>query len=244
MRNIKLIIQYDGTRYSGWQFQRNARSVQGEAEKALKGLFGARIVLKGAGRTDAGVHALGQVANFMTRSALETYKIKKALNNTLPGDIVISDVMEAPLGFDSQHDSRAKIYRYTIVNNEALNPILRHYSSLVSYSLDLKKMRRAAEYLVGRHDFRAFQASGASKGDTRRTIKHIDIKKAGDIIIIEIEADGFLYNMVRSIIGTLVEVGRGKMAAERVSDILRSKDRRRAGPTAPAKGLCLMEVRY
>ncbi len=244
MRNIKLTIQYDGTNYSGWQFQRNAVSVQGEIEKALKKIFGRHIPVKGAGRTDSGVHALGQAANFKTKSALGISNIRKALNSTLPRDIIISDIKEVPLKFSSQHDSRSKVYRYTIVNNEVLNPLLRHYAALVSYRLDLKKMKRAASLLTGRHDFKAFQAVGADRERTRRTVKRIDIKKTGDIIRVEIEADGFLYNMARSIIGTLIEVARGKINVALVGKILRSKERSLAGPTALAKGLCLMEVKY
>lgn len=244
MRNIKLTIQYDGTNYSGWQAQANGRTIQEEIEKALLKVLSSRVKLKGAGRTDAGVHAIGQVANFKTRSTLDPVSIKRALNNTLPRDIVISNAEEVPLKFDSRHSSISKVYRYTVVNSDCLNPTLRHYAALVPYKLDLNAMRRAARSLVGRRDFKSFETAGSCREDTRREIRRLDLKKRRDRIYIDIEADGFLYNMARSIIGTLVDIGRGKLSASAVKSILCSKDRRSAGPTAPAKGLCLMEVKY
>ena len=244
MRNIKLTIQYDGTDYSGWQTQANGRTVQEEIEKALFKVLGSRVKVKGAGRTDAGVHAAGQIANFKTNSNLNASSVKKALNSTLPRDIAISDAEEVLLAFDSQHDSSAKVYRYTIVNKDHPNPISRHYAAFVPYNLDLAAMRRGAGALIGRHDFKSFETAGSYKKDTKREIKRLKVTERGDFIYVDIEADGFLYNMARSIIGTLIDVGRGRIAASSVREILRSKDRGSAGPTAPAKGLCLMAVKY
>ena len=244
MRNIKLTIQYDGTNYSGWQAQANGRTVQEEIEKAIRKVLSSRVKLKGAGRTDAGVHAIGQVANFKTGSPLKASSIKKALNSLLPRDIAISAAEDVPLSFDSRRDSSSKIYRYTIVNKDCPSPISRHYAAFVPYRLDLAAMKRGATALVGRRDFKSFETAGSYRKDTKRDIKRLILAKRGDFIYVDIEADGFLYNMARSIIGTLIDVGRGKVAASSVRGILRAKSRNLAGPTAPAKGLCLMTVKY
>lgn len=243
-RNIKLIIKYDGTHYSGWQFQKNARSVQETIEAALKKITGRKASLIGSGRTDAGVHAKHQVANFKTDSKLPLKNLWMALNSNLPKDIVVSDVSAAPLKFNAQHSAKSKHYRYTIANTNFVDPFIRRYAAKCFYELDTALMKRAAKYLVGRHDFRSFQAKDGVERDSVRSIKHIRITKEGDLIHIDIEADGFLYNMVRNIAGTLIEVGRGKFAVAQVGEILKKKDRRFCGPTAPAEGLCLMKVRY
>ena len=244
MRNIKLTIQYDGTNYSGWQTQGNGRTVQEEIEKALRKILGSRVKLTGAGRTDAGVHALGQAANFRTGTSLDASRIMRALNNSLPGDIVISGAREVPLKFNSRHNSKSKLYRYTIVNGDFSNPMLRNYSAFVFYKLDVGKMKSAARLFVGRHDFKSFEAVGAGRKDAVRRIKKIHIQKVKEMIYIDIEADGFLYNMARNIVGTLIEIGRGKMDLSQGRKILRARDRALAGPTAPARGLCLVEVKY
>ncbi|MCM8790891.1 MAG: tRNA pseudouridine(38-40) synthase TruA [Candidatus Omnitrophica bacterium] len=245
MRNIKLTIRYDGTSYSGWQFQKNSsRTIQAVIERAIKKITGEKSHLTGSGRTDAGVHAMAQVANFRTRSSIPLKNIHMALNSLLPEDIVIYRVEEAKAGFDAQRDAKSKIYRYTIMNADFMDPFLRLYAAKIFYTMDIGRMRQAAKWLIGRHDFRAFQATDGAEKNSVRTVRKIDIKKEGDLIYINIEADGFLYNMARNIVGTLVEVGRGKFSVESVKDILRARDRRRCGPTMPAKGLCLIKVKY
>jgi len=244
VRNIKLIISYDGTHYAGWQSQKNALTVQESIEARLKKITGCAVKLKGAGRTDSGVHARYQVANFHTASKLPLKKIKDALNSHLPKDILINFAEEAPRAFDSQRCARSKHYRYTVTTSYFVDPFIRHFVARFSYPLNMKAMRMAAAQLAGRHDFKAFQASGSKEKDTVRTIKKIKIEKKGDLVYIDVWADGFLYNMVRTIAGTLLEIGRGKLPESVISDILKKKARSLAGPTAPAKGLCLMKVEY
>jgi tRNA pseudouridine38-40 synthase len=244
MRNIRLTIRYDGTNYSGWQYQDNARTVQHVIARTLKGIVGRKVNLIGSGRTDSGVHAEAQIANFKTHSTLPLKRIQAALNSRLPKDIVITDIRHVPLRFDSRHDAKSKLYRYTIVNGNFIDPFLRHFAAKYFYRLDVKPMAKAAKRLIGRHDFRAFQAKDGQEKESIRTIRRINVAKKANMIYIYIEADGFLYNMARNIVGTLIEVGRGKITAESVSGILRCKDRRLCGPTAPAKGLTLVRVRY
>ena len=244
MRNIKLTIQYDGTRYSGWQFQKNARSIQEVIQKAIKKITGECVNLIASGRTDAGVHAKSQVANFKTTSKLPAKNIHMALNGVLPEDIVIFHAEEADPGFNAQHMARSKIYRYTIINSNFNDPFLRKFAAKCFYRLDLKVMRRAARLLEGKHDFRAFKTVDGPEKSCVRTIKSIAIAKDQNVVYIDIKASGFLYNMARNIVGTLIEVGRGKIDLGKVKYILQKKDRRLCGPTMPAKGLCLMKVRY
>lgn len=246
MRNIKLTIQYDGTNYAGWQFQRNARSIQEAIEEALKKLTGDDVNLIGSGRTDAGVHANGQVANFKTHSLLPIKNIQKGLNTILQKDIVIAKAEEAPLHFNSQRNAKSKLYRYIISPGDFVNPFIRGFAARCQYRLNIGHMKKAARHLLGRHDFRSFQTKDEStaKENTIRRIRKIRIEKSGNLVYIYIEADGFLYNMARSIAGTLIEAGRGRLKPDMVRDILAKKDRRFSGPTAPAKGLCLMKVRY
>ena len=246
-RNIRLVIRYDGTHYSGWQFQKNAETVQGRIESALKRITGRKVKLIGAGRTDSGVHAVHQVANFKTRSRLALNRIKDALNSTLAEDILIVSAESVSLKFDSQRSARSKRYRYTVTTARFADPFIRHFAARFSYPLKIRSMRRAAKALTGRHDFRAFQAAGYTPSLSRstvRTIKKIKIEKRGDLVYIDLWANGFLYNMARIIAGTLLEIGRGKMPEESIQEILLKRDRRSAGPTAPARGLCLMNVEY
>ncbi|MBI5144537.1 MAG: tRNA pseudouridine(38-40) synthase TruA [Candidatus Omnitrophica bacterium] len=246
MRNIKLAIQYDGTNYAGWQFQKNAKAIQEVIEARLKKLTGDNVNLIGSGRTDAGVHAKGQIANFKTGSLLPIKNIQKGLNTILPKDIVITKIEEAALDFNSQRAARSKMYRYAISPGDFVDPFIRRFTARCQYRLSIGYMKRGARYLLGRHDFRSFQTKdeGNSKNSAIRTVREIRIEKEGRLVYIYIEADGFLYNMARSIVGTLIEVGRGKIAPDRIRDILSKKDRRFCGPTAPAKGLCLMKVGY
>jgi tRNA pseudouridine38-40 synthase len=244
VRNIKLTISYDGTAYAGWQSQKNARGVQHVIEAALKKITGRAAKLKASGRTDAGVHARRQTANFRTVSGLALARLVTALNSEIPDDILVTRAEEASLGFDSQKCAKSKRYRYTVSTARFTDPFLRHFVARFSYELDINSMRRAASALAGRHDFSAFRASGSKEGRSIRTIKRIKIVKNGSLVYIDISADGFLYNMARTICGTLLEIGRGRLPETRTAEILKTKDRRLAGPTAPAKGLCLMDVVY
>jgi len=244
IRNILLKIEYDGTNYSGWQTQKNAKSIQFILESAIKRITGKKSDLISCGRTDAGVHALGHIANFKTASDIPLYKLQRGLNSVIPKDIVIKEAREVSLKFHSRFDARSKVYTYTILNDSAPAAISRNHVHHVPYKLNFGLMRREAKCLVGRHDFKSFQAADRIERGSVRTIKRLDVKKSGDLIKITVEADGFLYNMVRNIVGTLIEIGRGKFKLGSMSEILKAKDRRLAGPTAPAKGLCLMEVKY
>ncbi len=244
MRNIKLTIAYDGTNYSGWQFQKNGKSIQEIIEKRLKKITGDKARIVGSGRTDAGVHAKAQVANFKTHSKIPLKNLQMALNTALPCDIRILDIEEMDMRFNSQHNAKTKLYRYTIMNNDFVDPFIRRFAARCFYKLDINLMREASKYLLGRHDFRSFQTKDSEEHDSIRTIKYIKIEKEADLVYIYIEADGFLYNMVRNIVGTLIEIGRKKINASYIRDILAKRDRSTCGPTMPAKGLCLMKVRY
>ena len=244
MSNIRLDISYDGTRYAGWQVQKNAVTIQQTIESALKKITGHAVKLKGAGRTDSGVHARNQVANFRTASELPLKRIKDALNSRLPSYILIGSLREMPVSFDSQRSARSKHYRYTVTTSRFVDPFIRHFVTRFSYPLDISAMRKAALNLIGRRDLKTFQSSGAKEGSTVRTIKKIRVEKNGELVYIDIWADGFLYNMARAICGTLLEIGRGKIPESAIKDILKKRSRPMAGPTAPAKGLCLMKVEY
>ncbi|SEG07704.1 tRNA pseudouridine38-40 synthase [Caloramator fervidus] len=244
MRNIKLVIEYDGTRYCGWQRQKNGISIQEVIEKAIEKLTKEQVELIGSSRTDAGVHARGQVANFYTNTTIPSDKICYALNSILPQDIAIIESCEVPMDFHSRYNSIGKKYSYTILNRRIASPLLRNFSAHVPQPLDFEAMVKASKYFLGEHDFSAFKSTGSSVKTSIRTIRKLDFTKDGDIIRFEIEANGFLYNMVRIIAGTLIEVGKGKIRAEDIPLIIKSKDRSKAGPTAPAQGLCLEKVYY
>lgn len=244
MRNILLKIEYDGTNYAGWQYQKNAKSIQETMEVALKRITDRKARLVSYGRTDAGVHALGHIVNFKTDSEIPLLKLQRALNNILPKDIVIKEAKEVPPKFHSRFDARSKIYRYAIVNGPSPSAIFRNVTVHISYKLDLALMKKEAKVLIGKHDFKSFQAADRIERSSIRTIKNLSIKKSGETIKIDVEADGFLYNMVRNIVGTLIDIGRGRFPAGSMARILKAKDRKLAGETAPAKGLFLMEVKY
>jgi tRNA pseudouridine38-40 synthase len=244
MRNIKITVAYDGTRYNGWQVQKNGRTVQDEIEGVIRKISGHRHVIYGAGRTDAGVHAMGQVAHFKTALSMPVKRIPNAINAFLPADIAVIKAEEVPLQFHSQYDATEKHYRYYIFNSKNRHPFRENYAWRVGYTIDLELMRAEAEYLIGKHDFKSFQARDRKERNSVRAINSIRIRKARKDIVIDIRGDGFLYNMVRNIAGTLVEIGRGYFPEGSMSDILNCKDRTKAGPTAPAKGLFLMEVKY
>ena len=246
MPNICLKIAYDGTDYSGWQIQNNAKTIQGEIEKVLRKVLKEKVRLIASGRTDAGVHAKGQITNFKTKSNIPLIKLKAALKANLPSDISVLGIRKVSFKFQAQHDAKSKIYRYTISNNTVDDPFTSRYYSKVLYRLNIAYMIKAARDFIGKHDFRAFQAKSASskiKG-TVRIIKKINVTKKGYFIYITVEANGFLHNMVRNIVGTLLDIGREKLPKDSIKNILHSRDRRKAGPTAPAKGLTLLKVKY
>ncbi|MBI2190500.1 MAG: tRNA pseudouridine(38-40) synthase TruA [Planctomycetes bacterium] len=243
LRNIRILIEYDGTAYSGWQVQPGCRTIQGLLAQALHAVTGENVTLVGSGRTDAGVHAEGQVAHFHTRTRIPAWQLVFALNSRLPPDIAVLQAEDVPLEFHAQFHVRSKSYRYLIWNSKVRPALHQHRWAWVRYPLDLGKMRDAASFFVGTHDFKSFASASAEK-DTIRTVKRLDLDREGHLIRLEIEANGFLYNMVRAIAGTLIEVGRGHRSVEEVPDTLQARDRRRGGPTAPACGLYLVRVDY
>ena len=251
MKNIKIEIEYDGTNYNGWQIQqrrpdsiRTEKTIQGVIERVLSGILLEEIKISGSGRTDSGVHAVGQIANFKTKSKMPMAVMQRALNSLLPKDIVIVDIEEAGLNFHARFDALSKIYRYQILNRAYSTAFDRLYQLHVPYKLDAKLMAREARVLIGRKDFKSFQAADKKERNSIRNIKRLSVRKDGTLINIDIEANGFLYNMVRNIVGTLIEAGRGKFAPGSMRKILLARDRTKAGPTAPAKGLSLMRVKY
>lgn len=245
LKNFKLIIEYDGTHYCGWQRQPRDRSIQQEIENALTTMTRRKITLIGSGRTDAGVHALGQTANFACETTIDATALHKGLNSLLPEDIVIRTCAEVPAGFHARYDVKSKTYRYRIRSGPLPAAIGRQYEWWVRAPLDLDAMKRAADQLIGRKDFKAFEATGSPRSHTVRHVMRADIQAdAGGRIIFEIEAEGFLRYMVRNIVGTLVQVGKGAIPPEQISLILESRDRGQAGATAPARGLCLVHVNY
>lgn len=244
MRNIKLTIAYDGTNYRGWQIQPYGSTIQGELEGAIKKVFEKKIRVYGASRTDSGVHAKGQVCNFKTSRIIPTEKIPLALNAVLSEDIAVLRAEEVSPDFHSQFAAKAKCYRYYIFNSRERNPFKERYSWRVPYELNILDMCKEASVLKGRHDFKSFQARDKKERDAVRRIFKINIKMEKTSVLVDIWGDGFLYNMARNIVGTLVEIGRGYLPLESMRKILASKDRTQAGPTAPAKGLFLMEVRF
>lgn len=257
-RNILLTIRYDGSAFHGWQRQPDSRTVQGTLEEALSKFCGQDIKIDGTSRTDAGVHAYGQRASFKGDFGIPTEKIKLAVNNYLSGgmnklnhvgDVEIIDAVEVPLSFHARFDSKGKTYRYVINNDKEPDIFRRNYCYFIPDDLDIEKMNEAAKYIVGTHDFKSFEAAGSQERETTvRTVSEITIDRkktsTNDDIIIEITGDGFLYNMVRIIVGTLVEVGLNKRKPEELKDIIEKKDRTFAGHTAPAEGLYLKEIYY
>jgi len=245
MRNFKMVVEYDGSAYRGWQRQKNGLSIQQVLEEAIKKITAQKVSVIGSGRTDAGVHALNQVASFRCATKLPVNSIYRGVNSVLPEDIVVKEMEEVPFEFHAQRDVKSKIYVYKICNQKLRPALGRNYSWFVRFDLDLPKMRQAAKYLLGTHDFSCFCAAGTDVKDRVRTIVDIEIMTGEEgLIEIQVESHGFLKYMVRNIIGTLIEVGRGKRQPEEMKLIIESKNRNIAGATAPACGLFLKEVKY
>jgi tRNA pseudouridine38-40 synthase len=243
-RTLRLTLQYDGTGLVGWQRQKQGVSVQGLLEAALGRLAGRPVAVAGAGRTDAGVHALGQVASCRLATALGEAELLRALNALLPPAVRVVEVARAPDDFHARFSARAKTYEYRLFLGPVLPPFERYWVWHVPEALDLAAMRRAARPLVGRHDFAAFRGAGGAARDSVRTIHSLHIVGAPPRVAVRVRADGFLRHMVRAIVGTLVDVGRGRRTAASVAEALASRDRARAGPTAPPQGLFLVAVEY
>lgn len=244
MHNIKLTLQYDGTAYHGWQTQENAVTVQATVENVIKKLTGTKPQLVGCGRTDTGVHAKKYICNFKSETSIPCDKLPYALNSQLPGNIVCTHAEYADRNFDSRKSAKGKTYTYLIANSQYRNVFYTSRAWHYRYKLDIEEMRKAARHFLGTHDFIGFAASGFTVKTTVRTITDIKIDSDGDIISISVTGNGFLYNMVRIIAGTLVFAGNGKIKPEDIPDIIASKERKRAGITAPACGLYLTEVFY
>jgi tRNA pseudouridine38-40 synthase len=245
MRTIKLTIQFDGTLYHGWQTQSRERSVQSTIRDALSLMFNKAVVLHGSGRTDAGVHALGQVAHFKTESNMSLSSILRGLNSMLPDDIVITAADEADEDFNARFSAVSRVYWYFIWNAPTPSPFFARYSWYVNKPLDLAAMKQASRHLVGEHDFSSFHFRAKDGANPVREIKKISLRQTRkSLILIEIEAGSFLRNMVRIIVGTLVQVGRGRLEPDTIAGILQQRDRRCAGPTVPAHGLFLRRVKY
>lgn len=243
-KNIKLIIEFDGNRYAGWQIQKNAITVQETITRAIEELTKEEINLIGSSRTDAKVHARGFCASFFTSSTIPANKFKQAINNKLPEDIVILDSEHVADDFHARYSSKGKKYTYDILNREQPPALSRNYMYFYKKKLDINKMKEAINFFVGEQDFASFQNTGSNVKTTIRTIYDFTIDSSGDIISISITGNGFLYNMVRIIIGTLIQVGIGKIEPTDIPEIINSKNRKKAGPTAPPQGLCLKEVYY
>lgn len=244
MRNFKLTLEYDGTHFHGWQVQPGLRTVQGTLEEVLTRMAGSRVAVKGAGRTDAGVHALGQVASFRAALRLDPPRLQRALNATLPPDVAVRTAAEVPLEFDAQRDAKGRTYRYSLLLGTHPSPLERHCRLFVPYPVDQEAMGRAAGHLRGEHDFTSFCAVQASAPTRTRTVTEARFVVEGPRTDFIISADAFLQHMVRIIAGTLLEVGRGRLTPDGFRAILEARRRSRAARTLDPRGLCLMGVQY
>lgn len=269
MRNIKLVLSYDGTEYRGWQRQPNGRTLQETLEEAIAATTGQMSHAQASGRTDTGVHAIGQVVHFHTETSLATDTLCRALNAHLPDDVVVRAAEEMPADFHANFNVRSKLYRYVFHDGPVLDPFARRYALHSKFRLDAARMHQAAQCLVGTHDFHSFETDWPNRSSSVRTVSRVAVGRTGawqlwqpkrveagelrrnveavgqgDFVWLEVQADGFLYNMVRAIAGTLYNVGRGHWPEESVREILSAEDRREAGPTATALGLFLVEVKY
>ena len=241
---VKMVVAYDGTNYCGWQIQPNGVTIEQKLNEALTDLLQEPIKVTGASRTDAGVHSLGNVCIFDTNTRMPAEKISYALNTRLPEDIVVQDSCQVPESFHPRFSKSRKTYEYRILNQKFRNPTRRLDTHFYYYDLDVEAMQRAAAYLVGEHDFKSFASTGGQAETSIRTIYSLDVEKRDSIITIRVKGNGFLYNMVRIIAGTLMKVGAGEILPEEIPAILEAKDRSAAGPTAPAKGLTMIGLEY
>ena len=244
MKRVKMVVAYDGTNYSGWQLQKNAVTIEQKLNEALFDLLGEEIQVTGASRTDAGVHSLGNVCVFDTETRMPAEKICYALNTRLPEDIVVQSSCEVAADFHPRAGKSAKTYEYRILNREFRDPNRRLDTYFYHYDLNVEAMQKAASYLEGEHDFKSFCSVHAQVETTVRTIYRCTVERDDDIIRIRVTGNGFLYNMVRIIAGTLIEVGSGKRVPEEILDMLEKTDRQSAGPTAPACGLTMIGIEY
>lgn len=244
VRNIKLTLAYDGSAFAGFQVQPNACTVQGELMAALGKILGEEVKVVGAGRTDAGVHARAQVVNFSTRAKLPVERLPAALNSCLPREVRVWQAEEVEGSFHARYSATGKVYRYLIQQAAHPSPFLQRYSWSLRGPLDFTAMQSAAQLLLGEHDFSSFCASGGAAKNHVRTLRRLNLGQRGDLIVVEAAANGFLYKMVRNLVGTLVEVGRGALRPEAMPRILAARDRSQAGPTAPPQGLVLWAVHY
>ncbi len=245
MRNIKIVLEYDGSRYAGWQVQPSRPTIQGTLARALGELTGADTKVTGASRTDAGVHAVAQVASFTTAASIPLRGIMRGLNSILPGDIAVREVQEVPPGFDARRDAKSKTYLYRVFNRDHPTPLNRFYSWNVFYPLDIGLMQQGALLMVGKKDFSSFRAAGCGARHPVREILSFDVEGRDDgFVEFTVRGTAFLRHMVRIMVGTLVTLGRGKISLEDVKNLVEARDRTRAPLTAPPQGLFLMEVEY
>ncbi len=244
MRNLRLLLEYDGTDFAGWQRQDGLRTVQGCLEEAFRNMTGEAVTIRGAGRTDAGVHAAGQVANVHVAATIPTGGFLRGLNSHLPPDIAVLEVSDAAEDFDARRHARGKIYRYRIWNHFVRSPLYARQTWHCRAPLDLAAMRAAAALFVGEHDFRGFRASDCERLNTVRILRRFDIDRQGALVTCEVEGTAFLKHMVRVLVGTLVAVGRAELTRETVAAVLANGDRTQAGMTAPSRGLTLARVIY
>lgn len=244
MKRIKLTVAYDGTNYCGWQVQNNGVTIEEKLNKAIADLTGEEIAVIGASRTDSGVHALGNVAVFDTDTRIPAEKIALALNQRLPEDIRVQKSEKVSQDWHPRYADSIKTYRYQILNRKIPNPLRRFDTYFIYSDLDIEAMRKAAAYIVGEHDFASFCSAGSQVLTTIRTVYSLDIDVEDDLITIQITGNGFLYNMVRIIAGTLLQVGKGIYPPKHIADIITARDRSMAGPTAPARGLTLVGIEY
>lgn len=244
MRNIKLTIEYEGSDFNGWQKQPNKLNIQGTIEKVLESITGEKVELNASGRTDAGVHAIGQVANFKTNSNIPIEKFAIAINSRLKKTIVVKKAEEVEENFHARYNCKKKTYEYVINNSEYGSAVFRNLAYHIPQKLNVEKMNKASKLFIGEHDFKAFKSSGTSSKSSVRIIYDTSVIKDEDNIKIRLTGNGFLYNMVRIISGTLVDVGLGKMEPEEITRIIEEKDRTKAGKTLPAHGLYLISVEY
>lgn len=244
MKRYKMIVAYDGTNYNGFARQPEVTTIQGMLEKAISKITQEEVLTLGAGRTDRGVHAMGQCVTFDSETKIPVFKLARAINSQLPPDIVVQSVEEVDSSFHPRFGAKRKTYRYKLLNTPVPDPFNYRYALHYPYPLDVEKMQEAANHMVGEHDFACFCASGSTVKDTVREIYSIEVKREGNLVWVDVCGNGFLYNMVRIIIGTLLYANEGKLSTAEISEIIQGKDRKKAGPTVPPQGLTMLDIIY